>query len=328
MTPLVSIIIPVRNSEKWLRRCLYSILEQDYSVWEGIIVDDGSDDSSPSICDAYATKDSRFKVFHQNKCGVSSARNKALTKAAGEYICFVDSDDAVAPNYISTLIQGLGEDDMSVGGFVRYLSDGRCITFKPTQCSSLSFLSPQTIVFRDNLGLLNSPFSILFKSEIIKHHCISFPEDLSFGEDTVFVYRYLDHCCSISFIPSTLYSYYTNDGNSLSSNFREGRLDERKLVWRIRRDFVKRKRLDDEEVMNELYKDLWSIAYDGIFSVPTPTLAGFRRHLFQPEIKELRGKMSLFNAPLWIKLGIVYQEVLLLFVIRIITSKRCRYHWQ
>ena len=326
MTSLVSIIIPVRNSEKWLRRCLDSILEQDYSAWEGIIVDDGSDDSSPSICDAYATKDSRFRVFHQNKCGVSSARNKALTKAAGEYICFVDSDDAVAPNYISALIRGLGDEDLSVGGFVRYLSDGRCITFKPAQCSSFSFLSPQTTVFRDNLGLLNGPCSILFKSDIIKHHCISFPKDLSFGEDTMFIYQYLNHCRSISFISSALYYYFTNDGDSLSSNYREERLDERRLVWRTRRDFVKRKHLDDEDVMNELYKDLWSIAYDGVFSVPTPTLAGFRRHLFQPEIKELRGKMSLFNAPIWIKLGISHQEVLLLFVIRIITSKRCRHH--
>ena len=160
---------------------------------------------------------------------------------------------------------------------------------------------------------------------IIKHNCISFPDNMSFGEDTVFNYRYLDHCHSVSFCPVVNYYYYTNKTSSLSSNFREGRLRERLVVWRTRFDFVKRKALDSSGVLDELYKDLWALIYDGLFSEPHPTLTGFRSLLSQPENKYLRGKESLFNAPPWIKSGIVNRTALLFFVIRLLSSKRCHF---
>ena len=95
MPELISIIIPIYNSERFIDRCLYSVLNQSFSDFEVILVDDGSTDSSPVLCDAYALKDNRIKVFHRQNGGASAARNFGLSVASGRYISFVDSDDYI-----------------------------------------------------------------------------------------------------------------------------------------------------------------------------------------------------------------------------------------
>ena len=97
--PKISIIVPVYKTEKYLHRCLDSIVAQTYTDWECILVDDGSPDNSGMICDEYAEMDSRFRVFHQENKGVSAARNKGLDEANGEWIGFVDSDDWISQDY-------------------------------------------------------------------------------------------------------------------------------------------------------------------------------------------------------------------------------------
>ena len=93
-SPLISVIIPVYNVEKYLHRCLDSVIEQTYKNLEVILIDDGSTDHSGEICDDYAAKDVRIHVIHQENQGVSAARNKGLDNVKGEYITFVDSDDS------------------------------------------------------------------------------------------------------------------------------------------------------------------------------------------------------------------------------------------
>lgn len=101
--PLISVIVPVYKVEQWLCRCIDSILVQDYKNLEILLVDDGSPDKCPQICDDYAMKDSRIKVIHKINGGLSDARNAAIDKAKGVYITFIDSDDYVASDYISTM---------------------------------------------------------------------------------------------------------------------------------------------------------------------------------------------------------------------------------
>ena len=103
--PEVSIIVPVYNVEKYINRCVDSVLAQTFTDFELILVDDGSSDNSGAICDTFADMDVRVKVIHKVNDGVSSARNVALDIAKGEYIVFIDSDDAVSPMYINELIQ-------------------------------------------------------------------------------------------------------------------------------------------------------------------------------------------------------------------------------
>ena len=98
--PRVSIIVPVYKAEAYLHRCIDSIIVQTFTNWELLLVDDGSPDRSGVICDEYAGKDERIKVFHKENGGVSSARNLGIDKAVGEWLCFIDSDDTIQPTYL------------------------------------------------------------------------------------------------------------------------------------------------------------------------------------------------------------------------------------
>ena len=107
---LFSVIVPIYKIEKYLSRCIDSVLAQTFGDYELILVDDGSPDNSPKLCDKWAEKDKRVKVIHKPNGGVSSARNEGLKVAKGEYICFCDSDDEVLPNYCEDLLKALKEN--------------------------------------------------------------------------------------------------------------------------------------------------------------------------------------------------------------------------
>ena len=113
-TPLISVIVPVYRVEKYLERCVKSILSQTYKNLEVILVDDGSPDQCPAICDACAEKDARVKVIHQENKGLSGARNAGIDAASGEYLAFVDSDDYVSPHFIEELYQLLQDTGCAI----------------------------------------------------------------------------------------------------------------------------------------------------------------------------------------------------------------------
>lgn len=115
--PVVSIIVPVYKTEKYLRQCVESVLAQTYLCWELILVDDGSPDNSGKICDEYAAQDSRIKVLHTDNQGLSSARNNGLKLVQGEYISFLDSDDTLHPDFLRTLVANRAEGDIICANF-------------------------------------------------------------------------------------------------------------------------------------------------------------------------------------------------------------------
>ena len=112
----ISIIVPVYNAEKYLEKCIESILGQTYDDWELLLINDGSVDASGKICDFYASKDERIKAFHQDNAGVSVARNYGIKESCGEFLTFVDSDDYITENHIEGLIEAMQEKscDLSV----------------------------------------------------------------------------------------------------------------------------------------------------------------------------------------------------------------------
>lgn len=114
MTPKISVIVPVYNTEKYLRRCVDSILAQTFTDFELLLIDDGSTDSSGAICDEYAQKDSRVRVFHKENGGVSSARNLGLNKAKGEYIAFVDGDDWISSDMYESLLNKIKNEEADI----------------------------------------------------------------------------------------------------------------------------------------------------------------------------------------------------------------------
>ena len=114
MDKLISVIVPVYNVEKFLDKCISSIVNQTYKNLEIILIDDGSTDESVQICDKWQEKDNRVRLTHKENTGVSDTRNIGLEKTTGEYICFVDSDDYIEPDYIENLYKSLTENNADI----------------------------------------------------------------------------------------------------------------------------------------------------------------------------------------------------------------------
>ena len=216
ISPLVSIIIPVYNSEKTLYRCIGSILSQALKNWELILIDDGSKDKSSSICDEYAKNDDRIKVFHKENGGVSSARNLGIDKAKGKWITFVDSDDWIVNGALDINYNEIDEDLLLFSYYSMSLQEKKlerideCILTNKENLNS--FLSEYLIntIFR-------SPWSKLFKREKLTN--IRFDEKIRIGEDTLFMLDFLKEIQSCRVFNKVFYVYNECE-NSLSSKYK------------------------------------------------------------------------------------------------------------
>lgn len=210
---LVSVIVPVYNSEKFLEECINSLLNQNSHNFELILVDDGSTDSSPIICETFA-RYSNIRVFHKENGGVGSARNFGLKMAKGDWIVFVDSDDVVTNSYISYLYKSVSEDKIELAVCNLYTDS----TTGVYECLIPKFSNITLSEMLINIGLLRSlgPCCKIFNKQILEQHQICFPENYSYGEDTVFTLRYLLHVKHCSFIPQSLYYYRDSGAESLS----------------------------------------------------------------------------------------------------------------
>ena len=210
--PTISVIVPVYNTEKYLQHCIDSVLAQTFTDFELILVDDGSTDSSPAICDEYAKKDIRVRVFHKENGGVSSARNVGIEKAEGEWICFVDGDDYICDYF--HLIQPYTHYDLITGAYKEF---GAYNSYNGVTCNKVYNLA------EDAFGLLDfspsdrtktpylSSCMHLFKKEIIDNHIIRFNENLKIGEDTIFVTHYATYCKNAMQTSNIFYMYRKDD---------------------------------------------------------------------------------------------------------------------
>ena len=218
--PNVSIIIPIYNSEKMIRQCVDSILCQTYPSFELLLINDGSTDNCPQICDEYAEKDSRITVIHKANQGVSAARNDGIVAARGTFITFVDSDDYVSNDYLAVLVEDAKKDfdfvcatKTNVYGD-RYLPD-------PKPAFELDLTQEIGPFYYNKLAGYTSPYMKLFKRAIIMEHNIRFRPDIHYGEDTAFVYKYLCFCKQIKQLSASVYFYRVYEG-SAARKFQKG----------------------------------------------------------------------------------------------------------
>ena len=201
--PKVSVIVPIYNTEKYLHRCIDSILGQTFTDFELILVDDGSTDKSGKICDEYAKKDSRIVVVHKENGGVSSARNNGLDIAHGEWITFVDSDDYISDNMLSSFdIEFEDNSDMKIGTITSFGYN-----------ANVSGPTSDRIISIDDLSLhtkqlnIQSPCSKLYKVSIIKNFKIYFDKNIRVSEDLLFNIEVLLRCSYISLHYNVSYYY-------------------------------------------------------------------------------------------------------------------------
>ncbi len=225
--PLVSIIVPVYNAEAYLPQCVDSILQQshqDYEVW---LIDDGSPDDSPVICEEYARKDERIHVVHQENGGVSSARNTGIDRANGRYLVFIDSDDYVGKDYLKDMVRA-AEEQSDMGKNVLILSDYQpfsedgaedrtypeafCVDMAPGEMTAEQF---RNMVFEFRIF---PPYCKLYRREIIEENGLRFDLELKSAEDFDFNRRYLEKTDRICYIPSVQYYYRVGYKKYVPSN--------------------------------------------------------------------------------------------------------------
>lgn len=232
MIPQISIIIPAYNVDKFIRRCLDSILSQSYQNFEIILVDDGSTDNSLVICEDYAYNDKRIKLIRQTNRGVSSARNTGLKFSIAEYICFVDSDDWLEKDFCQDMLNGLLKfnADLSICTFKTFYDINffkEEYTFKRqivTSCDVKNFLK-QAINNGSNI-LMNNVTAKLFKRSILEAHQINFEEAVKIGEDALFISEYQRYINKAICIPKSLYCCNRFDNNeSVTSSYIENYWD-------------------------------------------------------------------------------------------------------
>lgn len=216
--PKISIIVPIYNAEKHLCKCIESILSQTFTDFELLLINDGSKDHSGQICEDFARKDIRVKVFHQSNEGVSSARNKGLDNSCGQYICFIDADDWVEQEYLNAFFtDALQEDE-----FLFVVQN----IFQENKNNTLIFFEFPDKIFNQNefevlfwhVRLINfgAPFAKLYSLDIIKKYSIYFDEHLSCGEDLLFMLKYLKYINNINMLSKSYYHYRYSSVYSLS----------------------------------------------------------------------------------------------------------------
>ena len=221
---MISIVVPVYKSEKTLAGCLNSLLAQTYSDIEVICVIDGSPDSCGEICDGYAQKDARVKSIKRENGGVSSARNRGIEEARGEYLMFVDSDDTVEPDYCEKMWKAHTETgaDLVICGFHHWYvgRDVKKIPSNPGVYDTKAYAEDFLKLYQE--GFLNMPWNKLFK----KSEAGCFDTSLSLGEDLLFNMNYLEKCDKIAVISDALIHYIQEEkGNTLSTKKRDNKLE-------------------------------------------------------------------------------------------------------
>lgn len=224
MRPLVSVIVPVYNVEKYLEVCLNSILEQTYTNLEILVVDDGATDSSPIICDRFAELDARIKVTHQTNKGLSGARNTAMDIAQGEYFMCVDSDDFIERNCVERLLDALefANADLAVGGYVYCDEKGERHEKKTVSQKKEISGAEQMKNLLTNQEIGDMAWCKLYKKELFDG--IRYPLG-KYHEDVFTTYKLLARSKKTVILPEALYNYRQVQGSIMNSHFTPKHLD-------------------------------------------------------------------------------------------------------
>lgn len=227
----ISIIIPVYQTEKYLKKCLKTVRDQSYKNIEVLLIDDGSTDASKKICDEIAEMDDRFVVIHQENQGVSFARNTGLDLCTGDYIMFVDADDWLEVDCCERAIDLIIQDDSDICFFEMYIerqkAETTCALKKFLKCSYKADILKATVPFKtgdreDNM-VFYGPYCKLFKRE--KINGIRYLPGLKYGEDALFNMQVILKAESFCFYEKPLYHYRKNN-SSVTASFKEDRVEQ------------------------------------------------------------------------------------------------------
>lgn len=221
---LISIIVPVYNVERYLDKCIMSILAQTYENLEIILVDDGSSDKSSEICDLFAEKDLRILVIHQHNKGLSAARNVGIEHAKGEYLAFVDGDDYISPLMIEHLYSRivLDQADIAICGYRKVDEEGRELSVATIPDAVVSGVQAIKMHYQNTSGIMLMPVNKIYAKKLFES--IRFPIGKVHEDEAIF-YRVLDLCERVSILAEPLYSYVQHEDSIMGRGYSVERLD-------------------------------------------------------------------------------------------------------
>lgn len=304
---MISIIIPVYNVEKYLAKCIDSILSQTFTDWELILIDDGSIDQSGKICDEYVCKDNRVRVVHKKNEGVSKARNTGITLTKGEYICFIDSDDWIEPTYLQNFKVQEQQCDFYFSGAL-YDTYDKVYSYKKyaeKYCKNRDEIRDE--FFKQDLLFNGYPWGKLYKTQIIKDNKLQFNENLTINEDHIFVFQYFSHINTL-YITNTAGYHYTVFDNS-----------GRKLSNKIN-SYTELKAASEQfySIINQL-KILWNISqkeYENLYNifVTSKRLSAFRSLILLKEKKYFKEELDYWSKNPY--MGCNGQEKITIFILK------------
>ncbi len=321
---MISIIVPVHNSAKHLNKCVESIVSQTRSDWELILIDDGSTDDSPAMCDRFAANDCRIKVAHQANSGVSAARNRGLELSQGEYATFIDSDDWVAPTLLEELYRSITDSgsDIAIGGAQfdnenepRTVVAGTTFTLTPDNTPKFLELETSKLIF--------SVWGKLYRTQIIRDNNLAFSHDTSSGEDLIFNFAYLRNVKRISTTTAPLYFYRADPtSNSLSTKRRSDYYEINYSQWKLTKKFHNDMGLLSPEVTEMLNERLWGLIGNSIYLITKfndswdkkTQIAHLKKALATPEISNRDFRRHNFRVSRWIRFVILHRQARLFYI--------------
>ena len=283
---MVSVIIPVYNSERTLGKTLESVACQTFENFEAVIVDNCSSDSSASIAEAYTSSDTRFRMITCGRQGVSNARNAGIEASLGEYLFFLDSDDRLHPDALSRMVEAAEREDADIV-IPNILRESLKKSNLIDTAAEDMLVSGKEIFKIFNLKLsdylFNFPFK-LFKAPMIKKHGVRFDPAVSLGEDLLFVMDALDAAKRIYFIADPLYFYNASFGG-LNSRYRSDLAEAKfSLDSRIKR-YIERDGKPDSHYYLVLLRDVFAVTVNERIARNSDGIRGMLR---RPEVRELK----------------------------------------
>lgn len=230
--PFVSVIVPIYNVEQYIRKCIESLLNQTYSNYEIILVDDGSPDNCGIICDEYKLISEKISVLHLENGGVCRARNMGMDIAKGEYFCFVDSDDWVEENFLEDFITFLDKDDtMIIQDCIRDLPNKSERDFFNFQTKSYDFDEQIVDILKDGFFQEGFPWNKIYSKKIIYDNNLRFDPAIKLGDDEKWNLQYYPFVKKMIFVKKANYHYQYNP-NSISNQARPFERELLRFIFR------------------------------------------------------------------------------------------------
>ncbi|QLE02796.1 glycosyltransferase family 2 protein [Galbibacter sp. BG1] len=259
-TDKISIIVPIYNSEAFLRRCFDSILEQTYTNYEVLLIDDGSTDTSKEICEEYLIKDKRFTYFFKTNGGLSSARNYGIKKANGSFIFFLDSDDFIVNNALTICHATATNNNLELLNFgYQYHKNGHISPFYSSLPKGriIDHFEILEILKEDTLGnrLLWFSWSYFYKTSFLKENNLLFNEKVLLGEDSDFNLRCLLTCRGVYSIEAPLYCYVYNPNSLTQTNYKSNLLEKYSSQFNARLNVYNDFKLNDDAYKKDISRN-------------------------------------------------------------------------